>query len=340
MAVHSPPSPETRVDASAFFASPEDEQLWQHARSLRERYWSRTVFFRGIVEFSSHCEQNCLYCGLRRENMLLARYRLSPEEIFQAAVAVHDLGIGTVVLQSGEDGFYDAQTIAALVRRIKTELGLAITLSLGERSTEDYALWREAGADRYLLKMETFQEEAFRTLRPGSDPASRSRAYAALQRLGYECGNGIIQGLPGETDETLAAQFAALKALAPSMLAVGPFTPHPDTPLAGHPGPELPAILRAVALARIALPSAHIPVTSALGLLGDEVRIKALEVGNVLMPSLTPEQVRAGYSIYPGKNDSTETPISRAKSLMDSVTRAGFSIPAGPAGQGGAWKAP
>ncbi|MDL2272515.1 radical SAM protein [Desulfovibrio sp. OttesenSCG-928-I05] len=341
----------TQSSTRAFFASSGDEALWEQARALREQYWGRSVFFRGIVEFSSYCERNCLYCGLRRENMALARYRLSPEEIFRAASDVHDLGIGTVVLQSGEDSFYDARTVAALARRIKTELGLAVTLSLGERSTEEYALWRAAGADRYLLKMETFLEANFRFLRPDSSPAARAAAYADLQKLGFECGNGIILGLPGETGETdeadeadetggaLAIHLAALQKLAPSMLAISPFIPHPDTPLADHPSPELPVILRAMARARIALPSAHIPVTSALGLLGDDIRIKALEVGDVLMPSLTPEQVRAGYSIYPGKNDSAETPVSRAKRLMDAVARAGFAVPSGPAGRGDAWKA-
>lgn len=324
-------------DDLEFFANAEDRALWDRACALRRRYWGRDVFLRGIVEFSSYCEQNCLYCGLRKDNTELARYRLGYDEIFAAAKDVRDLGIGTVVLQSGEDPEYDGEGVAELIRRIKRELGLAVTLSLGERCPEDYALWREAGADRYLLKMETFRPEDYHALRGGKAIESRIAAYETLRSLGYECGNGIILGLPGETAENLQDEFAALAALRPEMLAVSPFTPHPQTPLIVQPAPDLPSIFRAMAMARISVPTAHIPATSALGLLGNDVRLKALEVADVLMPSLTPETVREAYAIYPGKNSSAESPVERARAIQNMLRNAGFTLPSGP---GGAWTEP
>ncbi|SBV96632.1 Iron-only hydrogenase maturation protein HydE [uncultured delta proteobacterium] len=311
---------------------------WDEAAALRRRCWGRDVFLRGIVEFSSHCRQNCLYCGLRRDNASLARYRLEPEEIFGRARAVRDLGIGTVVLQSGEDPAYSGPVMADLIRRIKGDLGLAVTLSLGERARAEYALWRAAGADRYLLKAETFDATLYARLRPGKRLDRRLDAVKALADLGYETGSGIIAGLPGlskEPADTLDKELDALAALRLDMVSISPFVPHPATPLGDQPAFGPAKTLAVMAAARLRMPTAHIPVTSALGLHGDAVRLKALEVADVLMPSLTPERVREEYAIYPGKNRQQATPEERAHAMRDMLAAAGFALPSGP---GSAWR--
>ena len=312
-----------------------DSDLWAQAARLREEYWDKAVYLRGIVEFSNYCAQNCLYCGLRRANSGLSRYRLAGETIFAAAAAIRDLGLGTVVLQAGEDAAYDAVHLAELVARIKQELNLAVTLSLGERSRADYALWRKAGADRYLLKLETLDEALYARLRPGKKLGDRIAALETLAELDYETGSGLIVGLPGEGPAALERSLEFLAGFHLDMVSMSPFTPAPDTPLAKEPSCGLAEILSAMALTRALMPSAHIPVTSALGLHGDAVRLKALEVGDVLMPSLTPAEVRGSYAIYAGKNSGEQDPTVRATAMHDMLLAAGFDLPAGP---GSAWR--
>lgn len=318
-----------------FVRGDHDAALWQKAVALRQQTWGNAVFLRGIVEFSNHCEQNCLYCGLRRDNLRVRRYRMDAAQIMQAAKQVRDLGIGTLVLQSGEDRHYSGNAVARLVERVSTELGLAVTLSLGERSRQDFAAWRTAGAARYLLKAETFDEQVYARLRPGKTLAQRLRAYEQLAGLGYECGSGLIGGLPGETVEQNCRNLEQLAALQADMLSISPFIPHPDTPLKCQPAQTTENSLRLMALARVLVPRAHMPVTSALGLQGDAVRLKALEIADVLMPSLTPQTVRGDYAIYPGKNASDQMPPERARAMQSMLRSHGFCLPAGP---GGAWR--
>jgi biotin synthase len=312
-----------------------DGQTWQQACALRKSHWGDAVFLRGIIEFSNYCKQNCLYCGLRRDNAKLARYRLTPEAIMAAAADIAALGIGTVVLQSGEDPHYDGSALAAIISALKKRFGLAVTLSVGERDVADYSLWREAGADRYLLKMESFDQSLHARLRPGCSPAARLRAFESLVSLDYETGTGLIAGLPGETSDSAEQDMAELARLQADMISISPFTPHPDTPLGAQPPCPPETALHRMALARIATPFAHIPVTSALGLHGDALRLRGLEVGDVLMPSFTPETVRAAYAIYPGKNVSAMPPLERAAAMKSMLLEHGFSLPPGP---GGAWK--
>lgn len=290
---------------------------------------------RGIVEFSNHCRQNCLYCGLRRDNAKLTRYRMSPEAVFDCASEVKRLGFGTVVLQAGEDPGFPPEQVASLVEKIKAELGLAVTLSLGEWEKSTYTLWREAGADRYLIKLETADETNYSRLRPGKTRQARLDAIAALMDLGYETGSGLITGLPGQGEEQVLRGLELLAELKPDMASMGPFLPHPDTPLKNEQPGSIEDNLTAMAQARILMPKTHIPVTSALGLYGNEIRLAALEVGNVLMPSLTPRQVRENYAIYPGKNAGEQEPEERAENFIELLIRAGFSIPNGP---GAAWR--
>ena len=320
---------------NAFSLDMPDEQAWRQACALRRQHWGDAVFLRGIIEFSNYCKQNCLYCGLRRDNAKLARYRLTPEAILAATADIAALGIGTVVLQSGEDPHYDGPALAKIIRAVKERFGLAITLSVGERDVADYALWREAGADRYLLKMESFDQSLHARLRPGCSPDARLRAYEHLASLDYETGTGLIAGLPGETPDSAEQDMAELARLQADMISISPFIPHPDTPLGAHPACPPTTVLHRMALARIATPRAHIPVTSALALHGDAMRLQGLEVGDVLMPSLTPENVRAAYAIYPGKNAAPTPPKERAAAMQATLLEHGFSLPSGP---GEAWR--
>lgn len=278
------------------------DALFQAADEIRRHYIGDEVHLRGIIEFSNYCVRNCHYCGLRAANTGLPRYRMSPDEIVFIAERAAQLGFGTVVLQSGEDPAWDGPALAEVVHKIKRQTGLAITLSVGDRPREDYALWREAGADRYLLKHETADPELFRRLRPGTTLAGRLTALRHLRELGYQVGSGNIVGLPGQPLSSLADDVALLQELDVEMAGIGPFIPHPHTPLASASPGAVDLTLRALAVSRLAMPWAHLPATTALGTADPEGRQKALRSGaNVVMPNVGPTEYRTLYQIYPGK---------------------------------------
>ncbi|HHT84414.1 MAG: [FeFe] hydrogenase H-cluster radical SAM maturase HydE [Bacillota bacterium] len=348
----------------------EEFYLFSTAHHVRLSSVGRSVQVRGIIEFSNYCRQDCLFCGLRRSNAKLARYRMSPEQIVEAAVRAlkaHDFG--TFVLQSGEDPGYPADAIAYAVKSIK-QLGSAVTLSAGQRSYEDYQLWRKAGADRFLLKFETSDPDFFKQLKPTTTLDERLQCLMSLRSLGYQIGTGIILGLPGQTREMVIRDLLLLKQLDPEMVSIGPFIPHPDTPLGqrlpGAPDPDslIRATLRAVALSRLMVPLAHIPATTALGVigqrsrdwiewagsyiqgrLGDEAgprwhaptgdwndpRLLALVCGaNVIMPDVTPKLFRDSYEIYPGKAGSDgEELCGTMRSVKAMIQSLGMTIDPG-----------
>lgn len=310
--------------------------LLPQARAVREQVWGKQVFTRGIVEFSNHCQQNCLYCGLRRDNTALTRYRLSQQQIMQAAHSIKKLGMGTVVLQSGEDPAYDQQCIAQLIRRIKDELGLAVTLSLGERPAADIKAWKQAGADRYLLKMETFTQPLYSRLRPGCQLEQRLNCLQDICQAGYESGSGLITGLPWQTRAQMQEDLETLAAMKLDMVSLSPFSPHPQTPLARYLPDQATNNLQALAFIRCHNPTSHIPVSSALALYGQEVKLEALtNVCDVIMLSLTPADVRSAYNIYPGKNLSPLRPYVRAREILNDLRKHGFELPNSP---GSAWR--
>jgi biotin synthase len=291
----------------------EDEEIVAAIFALADRkrreYVGDAVHLRGLIEFSNICRKNCLYCGLRRDNRNLKRYRMSVEEIYAVGVEIARLGVKTVVLQSGEDPWYDARTIAHLIRRLK-KLDLAVTLSIGEREREEYALWREAGADRYLLKQETFDRELFRRLHPDDDYDRRLACQSILRELGYQVGSGNMVGLPGQSLESLARDIKNFQKWDFDMIGIGPFIPHPDTPLGSYRmerEKQFLLTLKTLAITRILTRTALLPATTALGTLVPGGREKALQCGgNVLMPNLTPSCYREHYTIYPGKICLTE----------------------------------
>jgi len=282
----------------------EDRQgLFRAADAARRRHVGDEIFLRGIIEFSNHCRRDCLYCGLRQSNHRLGRYRMPEDEILAAAGRIEDEGIGTVVLQSGEDPFFTVERLSGLIGRVRQETGLVVTLSVGERPAADYRAFRKAGADRYLLKFETASIDLYRRLRPGSFMADRLMRLKDLAEAGYEVGTGNMVGLPGQSLEGLADDLLLMRDLRADMLGIGPFLPHPETPLAASDAGGLALTLKVLAVARLLTRTANIPATTALGNLDPGGRLLALQAGaNVVMPDFTPIAYRSLYEIYPGRN--------------------------------------
>lgn len=299
--------------------------LFEAANRIRRAGVGDAVHLRAIIEFSNHCRQNCLYCGLRRDNRSLPRYRLSGLEILEAVEKAWALGLRTIVLQSGEDPLYDASLIAGLVDQIKGRYDLAVTLSLGQRSREEYRIWREAGADRYLLKHETADEKLYRRLKPGGSLWDRLQCLDWLKEIGYQTGSGNMVGLPGQDLEILAQDILTMRELEVEMAGVGPFLPHHDTPLKNAGAGSLELTLKVLAVTRLCLPYAHLPATTALGALAPDGRRQALNSGaNVIMPNLTPPGVRDKYLIYPQKADiieDTDQTLGKIKDLLAALAR-------------------
>jgi biotin synthase len=277
------------------------EDLCRQARAIRKECVGDRVYLRGIIEFSNYCSRDCLYCGLRRSNTALKRYRMSLDEIEACARAARQLNLRTIVLQSGEDAGLSIKWLCEMVRRVKA-LDVAVTVSVGERSYEDYRNLKDAGADRYLLKFETSDPVLFARLKPDSSYEARMRCLEWLARLGYQVGSGVMVGLPGQTPESIADDILLFKQLDLDMIGVGPFIAHPDTPLAGAATVPIEETLKVVALTRIVTRHTHMPATTAIGSIDPSGRERALMAGaNVVMPDITPAEYRSLYEIYPGK---------------------------------------
>ena len=293
--------------------------LWDRADRVRREHVGEAVHLRGLVEISNYCARSCHYCGLRAANRQVTRYRLAAGDILACADQAVRLGYGTLVLQSGEDDLIEAAWLAGIIRQIKATTPLALTLSLGERSEADLRLWKEAGADRYLLRFETSDRDLYRRIHPdrGDKVSDRLALLRQLQTLGYETGSGVMVGIPGQNHTILADDLMLFRELDLDMIGIGPFIAHPDTPLGkteqnrlapDQVEPTLAMTCKTVALARILCPDANIPATTAVAIMDAwQGRARALSCGaNVIMPNLTPAQFREHYSIYPGKADQIE----------------------------------
>ena len=303
------------------------EDLFRQADQVRKEQVGDSVHLRGLIEFSNYCRRDCLYCGLRRSNSNVVRYRMTVPEIFAAVVEAKDLGFQTVVLQSGEDPDYTIGELCALVRRIKSDMGFAVTLSIGEQTYEDYKRLKEAGADRYLLRFETTDPLLYRKLKPDSLYEKRFRCLDWLAELGYQVGSGNMVGLPGQSMESLADDILKFKELELDMVGLGPYISHPDTPLEGSANGTIDRVLRVTALTRIMTKNAHMPATTATGTIDSEGRQKALQCGaNVLMPNLTPRKYREHYLIYPDKICITEEPHKCRFCVEGMVTGLGRTV--------------
>ena len=296
------------------------------ADRVRAAFVGAGVHLRGLIEFSNICRQSCMYCGLRRDNAEVHRYRLTPAEILALAEKARDYGYRTVVLQSGEDAWFTADRLAALLRRIKA-LGLVITLSIGERSREEYQMLRAAGADRFLLRIETTDAQLYARLHPGMSFAHRLQCLQELRSLGYEVGTGCLVGLPGQSIESIARDILFFQELDADMVGIGPLIPNGDTPLADAAPGDFHLTRRVVALLRLLLPEANIPATTAMETLQPDARRIILQSGaNVVMPNVTEGDYRRWYALYPGKICVKDTPEDCRGCLEAKIQSIGRSI--------------
>ncbi|MGI6083360.1 MAG: [FeFe] hydrogenase H-cluster radical SAM maturase HydE [Limnochordia bacterium] len=301
--------------------------LFQAADLRRRTAVGDDVHLRAIVEFSSHCARNCSYCGLRAGNRQLMRYRMTPEEILATAQGAEQVGYRTVVLQSGEDMGFSIATLCDVVCEIRRRTNLAVTVSVGERPFREYALLRQAGAQRYLLKHETADPRLYARLHIGHRLADRIAALQSLRDLGFQIGSGFMVGLPGQSVDVLVADLQLLQRLDVDMAGIGPFIAHPDTPLGRAQSGDARMTLKCVAVARLLLPNAHVPATTALGTIAGDGWAAALQVGaNVVMPNLTPEAYRSSYAIYPGKGRDREEPREQRAQVERMVTALGRTV--------------
>lgn len=300
------------------------------ADRLRALTVGEEVHLRGLIEFSNYCRGNCNYCGLRRDNRQAFRYRLTQEEILAAATLGARLGYRTVVLQSGEDPAFTGEGLAEIIKEIK-KLGLVVTLSVGERPRRDYELWREAGAERYLIRHETADLLLYARLHPGRSLKERLDCVQILKDLDYQVGMGFMVGLPGQTPATLVEDLRLIRRVNAEMVGIGPYIPHPETPLAGCPGGTMEQTVLMVALARLVLPHALIPATTALGSINPKGREAALQAGaNVVMPNLTPTQYRTAYEIYPNKICTGEEAGECRRCITGRIVALGRRVSDGP----------
>lgn len=284
------------------------EELFDAADRVRKEYVGDEVQLRGLIEFSNICKRNCLYCGLRSSNKNVNRYRLEPDEIIELARKAKGYGYKTVVLQSGEDDYFTVDKITYIVTEIK-KLEMAITLSIGEKTYEEYKAYKDAGADRYLLRIETTDKKLYEDMDPGMNHEDRKRCLDDLKEFGYEVGSGCLVGLPGQTIESLADDILFFKEIDADMIGIGPFIPNEDTPLKFAKGGDFELSLKVMALTRLLLPDINIPATTAMETINPQGRIIALKSGaNVVMPNVTEGEARKWYALYPGKICVNDTP--------------------------------
>ena len=322
------------------------DRLWREADRVRVERVGDEVHLRGLIEVSNYCVRQCAYCGIAACSGPLERYRLSHGEILACAEQAKAFGFGTVVMQAGEDPGLTGPFIRDAVEAIKSRTGLAITLSLGERSVEDLRAWREAGADRYLLRFETTDQALYRRIHPSlpGTVSDRIEQLLAMRDLGYEIGTGVMVGIPGQTWDTLARDIETFRQFDMDMIGIGPYLPSPRTPLAGPlrdelmapPGEQVPndelTTLKSIALTRLACPDTNIPSTTALSILDPAGgRRNGLSRGaNVVMPNLTPPRYRALYEIYPGKAGIHESVETLTENVFRLIASLGRTVGTGP----------
>lgn len=300
-------------------------EYYHRANEIRKETKGNDVFIRAIIEFSSYCIRGCQYCGLNCKNSKAERYRMEVEEIVQVAYEAIDAGYRTIVLQGGEDpAFADGTKLKAVIEKIKEkDPEVAVTLSAGELKPEVLKMLKDAGANRYLLRHETADGQLYGKLHPGQTLEDRVKTLKTLKALGYETGSGFLIGLPGQSIESLADDLLLLKEIPCDMAGMGPFISHPDTPLGDEENGSIEITKRCVALARILLPNANLPVTTAVGVLSKEEREKAFSCGaNVIMRKVNPKKYKDAYKIYPAELDETDVAAERTE-LEEMITSIG-----------------
>ncbi|TCO70726.1 [FeFe] hydrogenase H-cluster radical SAM maturase HydE [Marinisporobacter balticus] len=300
----------------------EIEALFHAADQMRKEIIGDVVDIRGAIEFSNICRKDCKYCGVRKSLKDLERYRMSEDEIMEVVHQMHAIGMQTVILQSGEDLWWTPEKILSLINRIKDETGMKITLSIGERPREEYALYKEAGANNFLLKIEATNEEIFKFIHPDDDYDTRVQCSNWLRELGYLNGSGNIIGLPGQRSEDIAKDILYFKDMGINMIGVGPFLPAKGTPFEKYEAGSVEMTLKAVAVTRIVCKRVFLPATTALATLDRDGQTKALKAGaNTIMLINTPAKYRYNYQIYSEKN------MVDLKSAYKAVTESSRKFP-------------
>lgn len=314
------------ADAQPFYLS----TLAKAADRVRAKYLGDEVHLRGLIEFSNYCKQNCLYCGFRRDNKNVTRFRLTEEQILQFAQDAVALGYKTLVLQSGEDSYYTIDKLKYIISEIKKH-DVAITLSIGEKTFEEYQELKAVGADRFLIRIETTDKNLYEKLDPDMDWENRLRCIKDLRKLGYEVGTGCLVGLPEQSLESLADDILFFKEINADMIGIGPFIPNENTPLANAEvasnRERFELALKVMAITRLLLPDINIPATTAMETLDPNGRLIGLQSGaNVVMPNVTQGEYRKFYEIYPGKICTGDTPNQCRGCISNKIKSIGRSI--------------
>ncbi|MBR5369661.1 MAG: [Lachnospiraceae bacterium] len=306
-----------------------DELLAERAREVREKYYGKDVYLRGLVEFSNICRNNCYYCGIRRDNKNFDRYRLTKEQILSCADTGYELGFRTIVLQGGEDRHFTAEIMADIISVIKEKHSdCAVTLSIGEMEREEYEIMFRAGADRYLLRHETADKEHYEKLHPaGMSFEHRMNCLKVLKEIGYQVGCGMMIGSPYQEPRHLVKDLRFLIDFKPEMVGIGPFIPHHDTQFANFEAGSVPLTLRLLSVIRLILPDVLLPATTALGTVDPKGREKGLLAGaNVIMPNLSPTDVRDKYLLYDNKICTGEEAAECIRCMERRVKSVGYNV--------------
>ena len=306
-----------------------EEAVFEKARALTERHFHKKIYVRGLIEFTNYCHNNCYYCGIRRDNDEVARYRLTTEEM-EAAVAVGaEAGFQTFVLQGGEDAYFTDERLADWLERIKKiQPGCAITLSVGERSRQSYARLKEAGADRFLLRHETYDPEHYKKLHPKEmERNKRLACLYELKALGYQVGSGFMVGSPYQSTENLVEDFMFLQKLQPAMIGIGPYVRHHATPFRDFENGSVELTAMCIAILRLLFPAANIPSTTAMQTLAADGRNRGILAGaNVFMPNLSPPRVRERYALYDNKAAFALEAAENLRDLKAQIAELGYEI--------------
>ena len=322
----------SRSEYAALLAdrSPElDAYLFEKSRAAARRCFGNRIYIRGLIEFSNHCKNDCYYCGIRRGNRNVPRYRLRKEQILACAALGWELGFRTFVLQGGEDPYFTSSRMADIVSALKAaHPGCAVTLSMGELSREDYRLLRQAGADRYLLRHETADPVHYAKLHPAAQTLeNRLACLTALKDLGFQTGTGFMVGSPYQTLDNLAGDLCFIQDFAPQMVGIGPYLPHHQTPFAGQPAGSMERTLFLIGLIRLMLPGVLLPATTALGTIHPEGREKGILAGaNVVMPNLSPADFRSSYTLYDNKLNTGAESAEKLAELEARLNCIGYTI--------------
>lgn len=299
------------------------------AQEISKRYFGNKVFIRGLIEISSYCKNDCLYCGLRKSNTNAQRYRLNKEQILECCESGYRLGFRTFVLQGGEDGYYTDEVLCEIVSEIRIKYpDCAITLSVGEKSKESYKKFFDAGANRYLLRHETADCEHYGKLHPENlTLENRMECLKNLKEIGYQTGCGFMVGSPYQTEESLAKDLLFISEFKPQMVGIGPFIPHKDTPFGKYDHGNVELTLFLLSLIRIMLKKVLLPSTTALGTVNENGRqLGILSGANVVMPNLSPANVRKKYLLYDNKICTGDEAAESLKSLKKTMAEIGYEI--------------